>query len=98
MSSCSVPRLKSPASFNHENDPKLCMVGRNRASSFQLSRHPLWLMSSCGRHWADDCLGHVGERLAAQSVAEIVKSYAKQAGLDPALFAGHSLRAGFLTS
>jgi site-specific recombinase XerD len=36
--------------------------------------------------------------LAAQSVADIVKDYAERAGLDPGLFAGHSLRAGFLTS
>jgi integrase len=42
--------------------------------------------------------GHVGARLAAQSVADIVKDYAKRSGLDPTLFAGHSLRAGFLTS
>lgn len=27
-----------------------------------------------------------------------MKGYAERAGLDPALFAGHSLRAGFLTS
>jgi hypothetical protein len=31
-------------------------------------------------------------------VAAIVKRYAVRAGLDPAAFAGHSLRAGFLTS
>ena len=36
--------------------------------------------------------------LSAGSVAIILKRYAAQAGLDPALFAGHSLRAGFLTS
>ena len=36
--------------------------------------------------------------LSTKSVAEIVKGYAALAGLDPALFAGHSLRAGFLTS
>ena len=30
--------------------------------------------------------------------AQIVKHYAVLAGLDPASFAGHSLRAGFLTS
>jgi site-specific recombinase XerD len=40
----------------------------------------------------------VGDRLSAQSVAEIVKIHAKRLGLDPAAFAGHSLRAGFLTS
>ena len=36
--------------------------------------------------------------LTAHSIAAIVKEYAEKAGLDPAEFAGHSLRAGFLTS
>jgi site-specific recombinase XerD len=36
--------------------------------------------------------------LSAHSVAQIVKQRAGQAGLDPASFAGHSLRSGFLTS
>jgi hypothetical protein len=44
-----------------------------------------------------------GDRLSATSLsafsaAEIVKHYATRAGLDPASFAGHSLRSGFLTS
>jgi integrase len=38
------------------------------------------------------------ERLTAQSVALIVKAHARRAGLDPRVFAGHSLRSGFLTS
>src|SRR2546423_15617876 len=42
--------------------------------------------------------GKIGVRLTAQSVADIVKANAERVGLDPALFAGHSLRAGFLTS
>jgi len=42
--------------------------------------------------------GKVAERLSAQSVAEIVKIHAERLGLDPAAYAGHSLRAGFLTS
>ncbi len=36
--------------------------------------------------------------LSAQSVALIVKQYAQRVQLDPAQFAGHSLRSGFLTS
>lgn len=36
--------------------------------------------------------------LTPKSVAVIVKTHAERAGLDPAQFAGHSLRAGFLTS
>jgi|SRR5208337_4393327 len=42
--------------------------------------------------------GKVGARLTDQSVSDIVKTHAERVGLDPALFAGHSLRAGFLTS
>jgi hypothetical protein len=36
--------------------------------------------------------------LAAQSIGEIVKAYAAQAGLDQTAFGGHSLRSGCLTS
>lgn len=43
--------------------------------------------------------GHVGTaRLSDRTVAEIVKRCAGRVGLDPAAYAGHSLRAGFLTS
>ena len=43
--------------------------------------------------------GHVrADRLTDRSVANIVKAHAERVGLDPALFSGHSLRAGFLTS
>ena len=38
------------------------------------------------------------EALTAFSAAQIVKHYAERAGLDPAAFAGQSLRSGFLTS
>ena len=39
-----------------------------------------------------------GEGLADDSAARIVKRYAQRVGLDPASYAGHSLRSGFLTS
>lgn len=42
--------------------------------------------------------GHVSARLTSQSVALIVQRRVAAAGLDPSLFAGHSLRAGFATS
>jgi site-specific recombinase XerD len=38
------------------------------------------------------------DRLSEGSVADIVKRYAKAAGLDPETFSGHSLRARFVTS
>jgi integrase len=37
-------------------------------------------------------------RLTDHSIANIVKAHAARVGLDPAGFAGHSLRSGFLTS
>jgi site-specific recombinase XerD len=37
-------------------------------------------------------------RLSARAVAELVKTYARRAGLKAANFSGHSLRSGFLTS
>jgi integrase len=42
--------------------------------------------------------GGIGERLSTKAVADVVKHYARCAGFDPAEFAGHSLRAGFVTS
>jgi hypothetical protein len=42
--------------------------------------------------------GQVGKWVTDQSVADIVKANAERVGLDPKQFAGHSLRAGFLTS
>ena len=37
-------------------------------------------------------------RLSARAVAEVVKAYARRAGLKATEFSGHSLRSGFLTS
>lgn len=42
--------------------------------------------------------GHLVGRLSGQAVAEIVKRAVRRVGLDPAKFAGHSLRSGFATS
>jgi len=42
--------------------------------------------------------GNIGESMSARAVADVVKRYAKRAGLNSAEFSGHSLRAGFVTS
>ena len=42
--------------------------------------------------------GRAGEALSDHAAALIVKRAAKAARLDPALFSGHSLRSGFVTS
>ena len=39
-----------------------------------------------------------GQRLTGKSVALIIKRRAEQAGLDPVMFSGHSLRRGFCTA
>jgi integrase len=50
------------------------------------------LLPTVSRH------GRVGERpMSGRAVGELVKRYAERAGLDPADFGGHSLRAGFAT-
>jgi integrase len=42
---------------------------------------------------------HIGTtRLSGQAVALVLKRHAARVGLDPAEFAGHSLRAGLATS
>ncbi|WP_051407163.1 site-specific integrase [Nocardia sp. CNY236] len=42
--------------------------------------------------------GAIADRaVSGRAVADLVKRYAARAGLDPALFSGHSLRAGFAT-
>jgi integrase len=47
---------------------------------------------------AIDRRGVVGERLSGEAVAKIVKRAVARIGLDPSLYAGHSLRSGFCTS
>jgi len=47
------------------------------------------------RQWLEDRVQPVA--MSAQGVALVVKARARAVGLDPAAFAGHSLRAGFLT-
>ncbi|MCZ6569584.1 MAG: tyrosine-type recombinase/integrase [Deltaproteobacteria bacterium] len=49
-------------------------------------------MRSVSRH------GHVGPALRPADVPDVVKQYARRAGMDAAEFGGHSLRAGFVTS
>lgn len=51
------------------------------------------LFRSIDRH------GNIGTApLSGQAIADIIKRHAAAAGLDPAIFSGHSLRAGFVTS
>lgn len=61
-------------------------------SGTPLTGHDLPLFPTVNRH------GGIGATaMSGRAVAELVKRYAARAGLDPALFSGHSLRAGFAT-
>lgn len=53
---------------------------------------PMPLFPRVDRH------GNLGAQpMTGRAVAELVKRYAQRAGLDPAMFSGHSLRSGFAT-
>jgi len=41
--------------------------------------------------------GHVGNSITGRGISDMLKRRAKQAGLDPDQFGGHSLRSGFIT-
>ncbi|GAB2512278.1 site-specific integrase [Nocardia heshunensis] len=57
-----------------------------------LTTPDLPLFPSISRHG-----GLATTAMSGRAVAELVKRYAARAGLDPTLFSGHSLRAGFAT-
>lgn len=74
------------------SDPATCPVRACRAwiAAARLTTGPLF--RRIDRH------GHINARpLHKDSIGQIVKRAALAAGLDPALYAGHSLRAGFCT-
>ncbi|MEU4803867.1 site-specific integrase [Actinosynnema sp. NPDC023587] len=64
----------------------------HRCHSYRPGRSTGPLFPSVSRH------GRLGTRsMSDKAVSDLVKRYASKAGLDPALFGGHSLRAGFAT-
>jgi site-specific recombinase XerD len=76
----------------HGRTPELCPVRALAAwlEAAGITDGPVF--RSVNRH------GHVGGSLTGRAVADVVKVYARKAGLEPSDFSGHSLRAGFVTS
>ena len=71
------------------------MSGAGRSGT---ARHPAGFRATDGSVFRSvDRHGYLGASLSTRAVAEVVKQHARGAGLDPAEFAGHSLRAGFVT-
>jgi len=77
-----------------QKDPNVCAVAlvRRYLDISELKSGPLFRRIDS----RSDCMGD--KALTRQVVAMKVKEYAEKAGLDPDRFAGHSLRAGFVTS
>ena len=77
-----------------QKDPNVCAVAlvRRYLDVSELKAGPLFRRIDS----RSDCMGD--RALTRQVVAMVVKQYAERAGLDPTRFAGHSLRAGFVTS
>lgn len=55
-------------------------------------------VSRSGRVRKSDTVSDLPPRLTTQAVADIIKRYTKEAGLDASAFGAHSLRAGFITT
>jgi len=73
-------------------DPETCPVRSLETWLQAADAGPGPLFRGVNRH------GQVRDRLDSKDVARVVKKYAEVAGLDPATVAGHSLRAGLITS
>lgn len=102
-----LPRSKAdqeghadPVRLPYHPDPELCPVRAWRAWLAVLAEHEaagdptaaVWLEVTKGGRL------RVGTDLSDRAISEIIKRRAARAGLDPAKFSGHSLRAGMATA
>jgi site-specific recombinase XerD len=73
--------------------PQLCAVRALRAwlDGAAIRYGPIFRRVRAGDRLTED-------RLSDKTVARTIKAYAQRAGLDPSLFAGHSLRSGGITA
>jgi len=78
--------------IQHGQHPETCPVRALRSwlDAAGITEGAVW--RSCRDH------SELGPRITSGYVAGIIKKWAAKAGLDPALFSGHSLRAGWATS
>jgi integrase len=87
---------------DQEGEGQVLGVGRTDGATCPAAAVTAWLAAagiaegavfrSVDRH------GRLGARLSTDAVSEIVQRRAALAGLDPTIFSGHSLRAGFATA
>jgi integrase len=87
---------------DQEGEGKVIAVGRTGTATCPGAAYAVWLTASAITDGAVfrgvDRHGHIGARLSTDAVAGIVRRRAAAAGLEAAVFSGHSMRAGFATS
>jgi len=87
---------------DQDGEGAVLAIGRTGRATCPAAAYAAWLAASgisqgavfrgISRH------GRIGARLSTDAVSAIVQARAAAAGLDPAPFSGHSMRAGFATS
>ncbi|MFG5121728.1 tyrosine-type recombinase/integrase [Methylorubrum sp. POS3] len=87
---------------DQEGEGQVVAIGRTGTATCPVSAYSGWIavagitegavFRGINRH------GRIGSRLSTDAVSEIVQKRAATAGLDPTIFSGHSMRAGFATS
>lgn len=87
---------------DQEGEGALVPVGRTRRDTCPAAAYEAWIAAAGiarGRAFRSvDRHGRIGGGLSTRAVAQIIQTRAAAAGLDPTVFSGHSLRAGFCTS
>lgn len=87
---------------DQEGEGQVVAVGRTGTATCPAAAYAAWIAAAGISEGAVfrgvDRHGRVGRRLSTDAVSEIVQRRAGAAGLNPTLFSGHSMRAGFATS
>lgn len=87
---------------DQDGEGAVLAIGRTGTATCPAAAYAAWLgatgISGGAVFRGVDRHGRLGGRLSTNAVAGIVKRRAAAAGLDPAVYSGHSMRAGFATS
>ncbi|TXN76612.1 site-specific integrase [Methylobacterium sp. WL18] len=87
---------------DQEGAGQIVEIGRTGSPTCPVAAYEMWISASeisAGAVFRRvDRHGAIGARLVPEGVAHVVRSRAGRAGLDPMIYSGHSLRAGFATT